>query len=57
MADSVDGWYASQIAAGKTAAEVDAYLSRQLDFDPDVWVVEVEDRQGRHFLDDWLAPR
>ena len=30
---------------------VDAYLARQLKFDPDVWIVEVEDRAGRNFLD------
>ena len=35
--------------------EADAYLERQIDFDPDIWIVEVEDRLGRHFLDDWLA--
>jgi ribokinase len=38
-----------------TEADVDAYLEQQADFDPDLWVIEVEDRQGRHFLDDWLA--
>lgn len=32
-------------------AEVDAAISRQRGFDPDLWVVEVEDRQGRHLLD------
>jgi hypothetical protein len=31
--------------------EVEAYLARQLKFDPDAWIVEVEDRQGRNFLD------
>jgi hypothetical protein len=36
-------------------AEADAYLARQIDFDPDIWIVSVEDRQGRHFLEDWLA--
>src|SRR5262245_31380264 len=36
-------------------ADADAYLTRQVEFDPDIWVVAVEDRQGRHFLDDWLA--
>jgi hypothetical protein len=36
-------------------AEADTYLARQIDFDPDIWIVTVEDRQGRHFLDDWLA--
>lgn len=32
-------------------ADVDIYLTRQLKFDPDIWIVDVEDRQGRHFLD------
>jgi hypothetical protein len=32
-------------------AEVEAYLARQVKFDPDVWIVEVEDRKGRNFLD------
>ena len=26
--DTVDGWYASQVAAGKSAAEIDAYLAQ-----------------------------
>jgi hypothetical protein len=34
----------------------DSYLARQIEFDPDLWILSVEDRQGRHFLDDWLAP-
>ena len=32
-------------------ADAEAYLARQIRFDPDVWIVEVEDRAGRHFLD------
>mgnify|MGYP000126364712 CR=1 FL=1 len=40
-----------------TEAAVDSYLARQIDFDPDIWIVEVEDRDGRHFLDDWLVWR
>ncbi len=32
--------------------EVDAAIARQRGFDPDLWVIEVEDRQGRHLLDD-----
>jgi len=31
--------------------EVDAYLESQLDMDPDIWVIEVEDDHGRHLLD------
>jgi len=36
-------------------ADLEARLVKELKFDPDVWVVEVEDRQGRHFLDDALV--
>ena len=32
-------------------AAVEAYLARQVKFDPDVWIIEVEDRAGRNFLD------
>lgn len=33
-------------------ADVDAAIARQRGFDPDLWVIEVEDRAGRHLLDD-----
>jgi hypothetical protein len=31
--------------------KVESYLAREIKFDPDVWIVEVEDRAGRNFLD------
>jgi len=37
--------------AGAGVAEIEAYLAKQIRFDPDLWIVEVEDRAGRHFLD------
>ena len=40
-----------ELASGDEA-EVDAIVSRQRSFDPDLWVIEVEDRQGRHLLDE-----
>ena len=30
--------------------ELDIYINRRIDEDPDIWVVEVDDAQGRHFL-------
>lgn len=32
-------------------ADAEAFLARQTDFDPDAWIIETEDRGGRHFLD------
>jgi hypothetical protein len=32
-------------------ADAEAYLARQIRFDSDVWIIETEDRAGRHFLD------
>jgi hypothetical protein len=32
-------------------ADVEARLKREIEFDPDVWILEVEDRSGRHFLE------
>jgi len=32
--------------------DVDVSLRNQAGFDPDLWVIEVEDRDGRHLLDD-----
>ncbi|PIE13611.1 MAG: GTP-binding protein Era [Rhodobacterales bacterium] len=33
-------------------ADVDAAIRKQRGFDPDLWVIEVEDRAGRHLLDE-----
>jgi hypothetical protein len=42
------------VLGGKTPspdADIEARLVREARFDPDVWIIEVEDRAGRNFLD------
>ena len=34
---------------------VEAAIAKQRHYDPDLWVIEVEDRMGRHILDDMGA--
>src|SRR5262245_57295567 len=35
--------------------KVEDKLAKETRFDPDVWIVEVEDRNGRHFIDNVVA--
>jgi hypothetical protein len=37
------------LPAPETAVET--YIARESRIDPDIWVVEIEERSGRHFLD------
>jgi hypothetical protein len=41
----------TQSFAARADTDVETYLAREIRFDPDVWIVEVEDRSGRHFLE------
>jgi hypothetical protein len=38
--------------AGVAEHEAEVYLAQQADYDPDLWLVEIEDRDGRSFVED-----
>ncbi len=40
-----------ELSTGEQAS-IDEKIAKQLSFDPDLWVIEVEDRQGRTLLDE-----
>ncbi len=37
-------------ALGDEEQAVDAFAQKRTGFDPDLWIIEIEDKQGRHFL-------
>jgi hypothetical protein len=49
--DLMTGARAWILLAEGTEVEVDALLARARSRDPDLWVIELEDRQGRTLLD------
>lgn len=49
---AMDGSRPWDVLAEGPEAEVDEALRGQRRFDPDLWVIEVEDRDGRHLLDE-----
>jgi len=36
-------------------AKARVWLDKQIKFDPDLWIVEIEDRQGRAFVDEAIV--
>ena len=49
--DLLENKRAWSVLADGEERSVDETVARQRGFDPDLWVLEVEDRQGRHLLD------
>lgn len=54
-ADSDRRWMPYLAEGGTEYAAADSFLEREARVDSDLWVIEVEDRAGRHFLDDDLV--
>ena len=48
--DPMTGARTWMVLAEGPEPEVDEAVARQRRFDPDLWVIEVEDRAGRHLL-------
>jgi len=45
------GWMPAFDGKAVSEQEADEYLDRQVGRDPDVWIIEIEDRDGRHGFD------
>ncbi len=50
--DTERRWVSCFEASFISEKEAAVYLARQIKFDADIWIVEVEDKAGRHFLGD-----
>jgi hypothetical protein len=49
---SIERRWTACFAGLVTEEQAQRYLARQANVDPDIWIVEIEDKKGRHFLED-----
>ena len=50
-AEGLDDRRFALLAQTSDRTAIDARLAREASFDPDGWVIEIEDREGRSFID------
>ena len=55
QADGRTGWLSATGDLPVPESEAEACIGRQVRFDPDLWVIEVEDRNGRNPFDDSIG--
>ena len=51
LADIPDARRFAPVLTGAPSAAAEDRFTRELRFDPDLWLIEIEDRAGRHFLE------
>ncbi len=49
LEDGARGWRQA-LGGVASEADIDAFIAREVDRDPDLWVIEIEDPLGRAFL-------
>lgn len=47
-------WHSEFGNEPQSERDIDQFLKNQAEYDADIWVIEIEDQQGRHFLEDHL---
>jgi hypothetical protein len=47
----IDRFFVPVSAQPVPEASVEQRLAKEIRFDPDAWIIETEDKEGRHFLD------
>jgi hypothetical protein len=47
--------WAKPLGESTDESRANQYLDKQIRFDPDLWIVEIEDKQGRAFVDEAIV--